>query len=243
MIKWIAGGVVLVVMLVGFLVWRSATFHITNTDPVMGNVSTISPFLQIKFNQPISASGLRVLSSSDFTTDPEVSGSTLTIPFIVPLHSGQMYTITLVVVHSMKGKTITNRVFRFQPRYIPSSQLSGNQRKALLQNEIPTGPTFLGTDALAGYGLATSQVANLEQLIITFDSSVKKAVIDSSSITIGKYDPNDPDPRAPILFNISIDGKNYAASVLSEDASSDVMLTLTNTQTGDQVYQGNSAAS
>lgn len=239
--KFIILFVVVVALLGVLMIWRSSTFHIVSTAPSIHNVSTVSPYLQIQFSQPLSTDHLKIRTSSSFTRSPEVSGKTLTIPFVVPLASGQNYSITLVSVRSVKGKTIVNKVFRFKPTYIPSSQLPANQQQALLKNESRKGPTFTSIDSLGDYGFDLNQITNIEKEMTLFKPSLRRAVVDSSTITIGTYNPNDPNPRAPILFNVSIDGTDYQASALGDDNSENVVLTLLNPQTSAQVFQGSSA--
>jgi hypothetical protein len=101
----------------------------------------VSPFFKINFSQNISSTSVNVASApAGFTGKPSVSGKTLTIPLSVPLTSGKTYTITLVHVASINGKTITDAVYRFKPTYIPSADLPEDQQQALLKLEDINGP-------------------------------------------------------------------------------------------------------
>jgi hypothetical protein len=84
--------------------------------------------------------------------------------------------------------------------------------------------------------MGNAAVANIEQQILTFLPDAINISIDSTSVSIGIYDPHAADPRAPYVFYITIDSKTYHASALPSDDQNSVTLTLIDPQTNAVAY-------
>lgn len=68
---------------------------------------------------------------------------------------------------------------------------------------------FKNTSSLTDGGLNSTQLINFEQHVFNFMPSASKVIIDSSSVSPGAYDRNDPNAQFSLNFNASIDSKDY----------------------------------
>jgi hypothetical protein len=138
---------IIVILLLGFTVWHTLTFHVISTEPSTGKVSTVAPFFKVNFSQELSSDDVQITSSpSILIGKTTISGKVLTIPFkTTPLTSGKTYSITIASITSTRGDKIKNVTFTFKPTYIPSSELPKDQQQALLKLQgggqpAPTNP-------------------------------------------------------------------------------------------------------
>ena len=101
----------------------------------------------------------------------------------------------------------------------------------------PDSVTFINTSSLLNYGISSSQVTNLKQLLFTYAPSAKIISIDATSIQPGIHDPNSTSPWFSLTFSGDIDGSKYNAT-LEYSGYDTTKLTLTNPTTGAQLFTG-----
>jgi hypothetical protein len=129
---------VVIVLIGGLIIYeivRSFQLHIVSTDPALSDVATVSPFLKVNFNNPLSSSNLSVSSQSGIIQSYSVANKTLTINFVEPLALQQTYTITIASVADTAGKRLTNTKLSFIAKYVSSNKLSTAQTQAQLQTQ------------------------------------------------------------------------------------------------------------
>ena len=119
-------GIALIVMVNGL------TFHEVGTNPSLRNVSVISPFLYITFNQNLSA--YSVSSTLNITSHAKIMGKSIYIP-LPRLIKNYSYDIELSNILSTTGKTIKSLKLQFVAKDISASNLPKDQQKAILNNK------------------------------------------------------------------------------------------------------------
>lgn len=133
-IKRIIAALVIVALVVaGWLIYQTLTFHVTNTNPRTSSVSDVTPFLKVNFSKSL-ANSVLVNSTPSIIRSQSVSGKTLTLN-LVPLTVGQDYTVTIESVTSQGGDTLHNIVLHFTAQDIPFDSLPEDQQKAILANQ------------------------------------------------------------------------------------------------------------
>jgi hypothetical protein len=118
---------------IALTLWHMASFHVVSSSLTAKNISTISPYFTVSFNENLSAGSARVTSSPNVTgNNTTINGKNLTIPFTTTLNANTYYAITITRITSTSGKVLTNQTFTFKPTYIASQNLPGNQQKKLV---------------------------------------------------------------------------------------------------------------
>ena len=110
-------------------------FHIVRTDPGSQNVATLTPFFNIEFNKPLSASGLSVSSELRRYQSYRIQQKTLSLTLNYPLTAGATYTITVKSVQSVGGHKISSKTFKFTPKKIAYDKLSADQKAAIIKGQ------------------------------------------------------------------------------------------------------------
>lgn len=235
----------LLVVLGGWLFYQSSQFHIVSTEPDIGSVATISPFIKIKFNKTLSASKLSVSSVPSIITSHKIDNKTLTVNLVTPLNTSTKYQLT-IHVSDVSGKLI-DKVFKFSPKYTTYSQLNQDQKSAILNNQknkpSQVTTTYLGFDSLISHGVSSSQALVAQQDILQFAQSTSKETpgtisVAPNSITRPPYDPNNPPAYLSINFNVAIDSTTYKAQLQFPNLTQARLLLFN--QAGAQVYDSNS---
>lgn len=234
---------IIALILIGIGIYKyfdSLKFRVVSTNPSTGNVGTLSPFLKVNFNKPLSTKNISVSASSGTVTGFKAKGETLTFNLKYPLSSSHNYTVEINKIYDTSGDELINLTYTFKPKYISFANLPSDQQKTLVnsqdQNNTPGANTnFINTDALVNDGMSTTQLVLLEKYLSEYAPSAKTITIDTSSIGIYAA----PSPyRAMFKFNLAIDGTNYSAQAPYMFLD-DLTLTLFNSS-GTQVFTTNS---
>lgn len=137
--RLIIGGVILFILLIIYGYFE-LQFHVVNTNPGLGNVTNLTPFVKINFNKNISKDGLTL------TADPAASiqsflvdGKTITVKLAYPLPAKKKYSIHIGSVTAEDGSKITDKTFSYTVVEGDFSKLPEDQKKALNQDQLP-GP-------------------------------------------------------------------------------------------------------
>ena len=232
--------IILLAAWIGSILYRVSTFHVVKTNPSVGSVTTITPFLDVYFNRELSQSGLSITSSPQIILSHTVSGKILKLNLTSPLQANKSYTISINAITDTAGKTLTNAHFTVTPSAVNYNQLPTDQQKAILQRQeagsASTAPSFIGTDALLNNGLSTVQVTAFQQDIQTFAQTnkidLRTVSIDSSSVTPG---PLTSSGIFTLTFSVAINNKNYNATIQCSGIVT-IDLTLSDPTSGAQVF-------
>lgn len=125
-----------------FYVLEVLPFHIVSTNPKLNNVTVISPFLEVNFNDRLSKDGLSVAASNKaIISSYTVKGKVLTIN-LQNLHIKSSYKITIRSIKSVYGKQLSNQTLSFATKIANFQQLPADQQKALInsQDNYPKNP-------------------------------------------------------------------------------------------------------
>lgn len=101
---------------------------------------------------------------------------------------------------------------------------------------------FINFDTLVTNGLSSSQLTNLEQLFLSYKQSAQVFTVNPASVSPGPHDPNSDDPSFSLTFTGTIDSTPYAATVRYVGFEN-VVLVLTDPQTGAQLFSGSAPSS
>jgi len=240
----IIAAVVLILLLgwLGYLIYLSTTFHATDTNPSLSSVATVTPFLEINFNRPLSSSGVNVTSSPSIINSYSVSGDQLKLNFPPMLQQNRAYTVTVESISDTTGKQLKNLHFTFTPKYISTGNLPEDQQQAILKRQAAAAPqsagaTFAGTEGLINNGLTTTQVQVFESDLMSFSQANK---LNLNTVVVNTVNPGPLNGSGTFTLNfvVSINSTNYNATITYSGITT-IELTLTNSQ-GVQVYNAGS---
>lgn len=114
---------------VGLLFYKLQQFRLVQTNPSVGNVATVSPFMDIEYNKPLS-SNVRVTTTSKIIESVQIQGDEIHILFYIPLQLST-YSINVSNISDTAGQTLKDETFVFTPKIMTNSQLPSDQQAAL----------------------------------------------------------------------------------------------------------------
>lgn len=129
----VIAGLIFIVCLVAFLVYRSITFRLVGTDPKIDSVATVSPFFKVNFNKTLAKDISVSVSPTDISYTYKVEGSSVKILFSDTLSEEQSYRIKIANISNTKGDVLPDQRFSFTPKVISASKLSEEQKKDINQ--------------------------------------------------------------------------------------------------------------
>ena len=115
-----------------------------------------------------------------------------------------------------------------------SQQSQSNNQQARTVVDV----NFEGISQLLSYGISSQQTAEMQQYFFQFKPTENTVSIDTSSISSAPRDPNVISPQT-LDFTVTIDNTTYNAAVSYYDTNN-ITLTLSNPQTGAQVFTAGS---
>lgn len=124
----------LVIIWLGFSIYKAQTFHVISTNPAAGKVTEISPFFDINFSKSLS-SRVTVSSTPNIINGYRIQGKQITTTLNIPLNPNQTYTINIHNIYDTKGKYMTDQKFVFSPKVVSSNNLPSDQNRTLLNNQ------------------------------------------------------------------------------------------------------------
>jgi hypothetical protein len=125
----------------GLTVYKTLAFHIISTNPDVGKITIISPFLKIDFNKSLSKS-VTITSTPSIINNYEVLGKEITASFAIPLNPKQTYTVFIHNIYDTGGKHLADQKFIFRPKNINLNNLPKDQSQVLLNNQTQYAKTI-----------------------------------------------------------------------------------------------------
>ena len=125
------GIIALLVIGIAFLVYNSMTFKLIGTDPSMGNFPSSASFVKLNFNKEISKN-IMVSGTEGLVSSFSVTKKSLTIILNSPLSTDLKYQIYVTKIASVSGKKMKDLTYGFNPKSLPDSVLSSEQKQAQL---------------------------------------------------------------------------------------------------------------
>lgn len=218
---------ILLGIIIGVLVlWLSWTgiqntyFRMSGTDPGLGNVTTVTPYIHAKFNRVLSGDNLKVSDPDKILENYGLNDKTLELNLnMAKLKQGDKHTITIESIKSKDGDTITDKKLSFTVKEGDFESLSEEQKQIATnrQDRFPYSPmtiAYEGTDDLIDAGLTESQLEGLEEAIYNFSKKENKEFDTVQFFRASITHVENPDPnKATMQFAMDIDGVPYTAQV------------------------------
>jgi hypothetical protein len=221
------GFILLLIILACFVVYkliRLQGFRVLNTNPSANSVAELTPFFDINFNERI-AKNVIIKSTNGLIKNYKVQGKSLDIFFNYPTSDKNTYYINIPKISSVTNKTIYNINYDFNPQNLPESSLPEDQQKFLINAQdqhqyLTQNIEYKNTSALINFGFSSTQLAEIENYIESFDNKAKIVIFGP---TINIANPGEKPSTTyefSASFNITIGGANYSALVVCFNPSS-----------------------
>lgn len=218
---------ILLGVIIGILVlWLSWTgiqntyFRMSGTDPKLGNITTVTPYIHAKFNRVLSGDNLKVSDPDKILENYGLNDKTLELNLnMAKLKEGDKHTITIESIKSKDGDTITNKKLAFTIKEGDFYSLSKEQQEiaANRQDRFQYSPltiAYEGTDDLIDAGITESQVEGFKEAIYSFSKKENKEFKDVQVFRASITDIENPDPdKGTTEFAINIDGTPYTVQL------------------------------
>lgn len=210
-----------IVVLGGFSIYNSLTFHVVKTDPGLGAVSKYSPFIKVYFNKTLNPASLRISDLGGVLSQSSASGKVVTLTFARQLTVGKKYEVSIDHIRSTSGDEIINKNISFIAQDIPVSQLSKDQQNHIIANQdkIPYSVyaiNYTGFSALTDQGVSSGQLQDIKTALFNYSQSINKQfwtmVLNQNSLNIVFQDPTARDAAdlaSSATFTVAMGGQNY----------------------------------
>lgn len=245
--KLVALCVVAIVVLLSMIIPRTAKqsgFNVDSTDPKLGNMATISPYLRVNFTRDISEKNFHYSSSNDSVKSYSIKGKTVQFNFKGnKFEAGKKYSITIKSISSKQGETITDYKLNFKTTERRFDSLTDEEQKAVIAAQdtfeySPESITFNGTDDLIDHGPSWYQVNGLKEALYRYSKSTGK---NYQNITIARSTIEEagvvPDSgRNSLSFSVSFGDNLTLKAQLDTFDSTAIQLYLRDLQSGATVY-------
>lgn len=239
---FIIGVIFIIILLTIFIIYKNSLFRVTNTNPSINNMSTITPDIIINFNRNLSTHNIILSSIPKIITSYKVSGQYLQVNLKTPTNIQTSYSLIINSISDNKGTTLHNIHLSFIPQTIPFNQLPKNQQNMILkQQSTKTSKNtviYQGTNQLINNGVTSRQVKDYIKAISLFGQQnhilISAVSIIPSSVTSPPYTPGQ-NPYV-INFNININNTPYKATFNYYSNLVSAQLLLFNPTTNKQVF-------
>lgn len=240
----VAGVIVLMLALLGFLYYQLFVFHITKTDPDLGSFSSSAPYLRVSFNQTLDAKSLQFSDPAYAVSKASVEGKSITFDFDGELIVGKSYEITIKKIANKGGRLIENRKLRFTAQKIPASALSAEQQKALVsrQDHYPYTVdyiSYVNFDTLTSNGMSIDQLQSVKQSLYSYSVLAKQEywtmTLVPNSVQVRLHDNQSDSTVDSQSFSLKV-GKATVQVTASYDVLDDSARTQIYDQSGTLLY-------
>ena len=214
---------VVIGMLVLWLSWmgiQNTYFRMSSTDPGMGNVTDVTPYIHAKFNRVLSGDNLKISDPDKILENYGLNDKTLELNLnMAKLKEGDKHTITIESIKSKDGDTITNKKLSFTVKEGDFYSLSKEQQEIAANRQdrfiySPLTITYEGTDDLVDAGLTDSQLEGFKEAIYNFSKKENKEFKDVQVFRASITHLENPDPgKATMGFAMEIDGVPYSVQL------------------------------
>jgi hypothetical protein len=219
----------LLILVLGFLIKQSATFHLVRTVPANGSQPNQYTEISFNFSRPLAPSKG---TANQITITPSVAGrssikgSQITFIPIAAYNTNTKYTATLSGISGSKGEKLPDISITFSPLFVDYSDLPKEVRDRLVTqtdvNDSAKAPysaaiiAISNSNQLLNYGMTSDQLANLQKAFYKYFGTIHQH-IRSVELTNLKKTPHDPQSASrtnTISFSVSWSGSNtYSAKV------------------------------
>lgn len=197
--------------------FTQSQFRMTGTDPLLTNVSYLSPSINATFNRTLSSKNISVTSSPSIVSSTSVKDKTLTIGFgsSKTLEANKTYTITIKSISDSSGKQLTNQVLKFTAKNIAYNKLSKQQQATVdtsRQQYIYSKSSidFSGDTVFLDDGMTAQQVEATRTAYFNFSQQINKR-FGTVDINTNSIVNSTPDATTTTLnYTTVIDGTNYS---------------------------------
>lgn len=214
---------VVIGILVLWLSWmgiQNTYFRMSGTDPGLGNITVVTPYIHAKFNRVLSGDNLKISDPDKIIESHGLNDKTLELNLnLDKLKQGDKHTITIESIKSKDGDTITDKKLSFTVKEGSLDQLSPEEQTAAInrQDRFPYSPQvigFDGTDDLIDAGLTDSQLEGFKEAIYNFSKKENREFKNVQVFRASITHPINPDPnKATMEFTMEIDGTPYTAQL------------------------------
>lgn len=214
---------IIIGVLVLWLSWtgiQNTYFRMSGTNPSLGKVTVVTPYIHAKFNRVLSGDDLKISDPDKILESHGLNDKTLELNLkMEKLKQGDKHTIIIESIKSKDGDTITNKRLSFTVKEGSLDSLPPEQQTAALnrQDRFPYSPEVIGYDGatdLIDAGLTESQFEGLKQAIYDFSKKENKEFNNVQFFRASIMHVANPDPnKATMQFAMEIDGTPYTAQV------------------------------
>lgn len=188
--SFIIVGIVLVIVLIGLLVYRSRQFRMADVNPSLNKVAYISPFLEVSFTQKLNSKGLNVAASNNIVKTYEVKDKKIIIQ-LQNMKKNTSYSVTLTGITAQDGRVIPLETLSFTAKD-SDGILPKDQQKYAVQKQDEDKPKSITDPILAALPHST---LNYHLSALVGDKLTLKA-----RITPSKADLNSDKASVPQSF-------------------------------------------
>lgn len=135
--QFIFTGLALIIGTLLLALMTSLQFKMTSTDPSIGQVSVLAPYIDINFNKSLRAGDVKVTSPrSDIISTHSINDKTIRVEFKPQsLKLNQTYNLLIEDITSVNNKKIDKLALTFKARDIAFEQLSPGQKAFILTRQ------------------------------------------------------------------------------------------------------------
>lgn len=199
---------------------QSTYFRMSGTDPGLGSVTTVTPYIHVKFNRVLSGDNLKVSDPDKILEGHGLNDKTLELSLnLSKLKEGEKHTVIIESIQSKDGDKITNKKLNFTIKEGDFASLSEEQQQAAADKQdrfvySPETIAFEGTDDLIDAGITESQLIGLQEAIYYFSKKDNKQfdTVQFFRTSITHLENTDP-IKATTAVTAEIDGVSYALQV------------------------------
>jgi hypothetical protein len=214
---------VIIGILVLWLAWtgvQATYFRMSGTDPGLGSVTTVTPYIHAKFNRVLSGDNLKISDPDKVLENYGLNDKVLELNLnLDKLKQGDKHTIVIESIQSKDGDKITNKKLSFTVKEGDFESLNDDQKNIVVNRQdrfvySPETITFEGTDDLIDAGLSESQLIGMQEAVYHFSKKDNKEfdTVQIFRTSITHLENTDP-VKATTAFTAEIDGVSYAMQV------------------------------
>lgn len=207
----------LLILWLGWTGVQSTYFRVAGTEPRLSNITTVTPYIHVKFNRVLSGDNLKISDPGKIMESRGLNDKTLELNLnLGKLKAGDKHTITIESIQSDKGEKITGKKLSFTVKEGSLDKLSPEEQTAALnrQDRFPYSPDVIGFDGttdLLDAGVTSDQYYGFKQAVYEFSKTINK---EFNSVRIYKASiahPENTDPiKSTTSFTVDADGTTYA---------------------------------
>jgi hypothetical protein len=143
---FVLGITIVLIMAIVLWLFSRQTFDVVSINPNPSSINTLTPTIDVSYNQPLRSSRLAVSGSKGLIYKSVVKNRMLSLQLATPLKASKNYFINISVT-SQSSATSTTTI-NFKPIYVTWSQISQNQQNQILSIQSSLEPSLSGLSYL-----------------------------------------------------------------------------------------------